>query len=103
MLIRPEQLEAHLAPGKALEPVYTLTGDEPLLARARLDTAYHAHSFACRPRDPGVVTAWCTHGTDRFPAVVRTARTVGVQFHPEKSSAPGIAFLRAFLAEAACA
>jgi glutamine amidotransferase len=81
----------------------TLTGDEPLLARARLDTAYHAHSFACRPRDPGVVTAWCTHGTDRFPAVVRTARTVGVQFHPEKSSAPGIAFLRAFLAEAACA
>jgi DNA polymerase-3 subunit delta len=38
MLIRPEQLEAHLAPGKALEPVYTLTGDEPLLAQEAADT-----------------------------------------------------------------
>jgi glutamine amidotransferase len=32
--------------------------------------------------------------------MVRSGRVVGVQFHPEKSSAPGVAFLRAFLEEA---
>jgi len=28
--------------------------------------------------------------------MVRAGRTIGVQFHPEKSSRAGIAFLRAF-------
>jgi glutamine amidotransferase len=44
-----------------------------------------------------VVTAWSTHGGDRFPAAVRSGRVVGVQFHPEKSSAPGVRFVREFL------
>ena len=70
---------------------------EPLLEAAALRIAYYANSFACRPVDPGVVTAWSTHGTDRFPAAVRAARAVGVQFHPEKSSAPGVRFVRAFI------
>jgi len=46
------------------------------------------------------VIAWTTHEGDRFPAAVRVGRAVGVQFHPEKSSAAGVAFMRAFLAEA---
>ena len=45
--------------------------------------------------------AWSSHGSTRFPALVRSARTVGVQFHPEKSSTPGVELVRAFLREAA--
>lgn len=71
------------------------------LARSGLRMAYYANGFACRPADPDDVTAWSTHGDDRFPAMVRRGRAVGVQFHPEKSSAPGIALLRALLEECA--
>lgn len=54
---------------------------------------YFAHSFAARPVDPGVVTAWSEHDGDRFPAIVRRGRVAAVQFHPEKSSADGLALL----------
>jgi imidazole glycerol-phosphate synthase subunit HisH len=74
---------------------------DELLDRAPLDHVYYANSYACRPaRADEVVRAWSTHERDRFPAVVRSGRTVGVQFHPEKSSLPGLRFLRAFLDEA---
>lgn len=73
---------------------------EPLAAASGLHIAYYANSFACRPDDPTAVTAWSTHDGDRFAAAVRVARCVGVQFHPEKSSAPGVRFVEAFLAEA---
>jgi glutamine amidotransferase len=73
---------------------------EPLLARAPLPAVYYAHSFACRPGDPASVTAWSELEGERFPAIVRRGRVVGVQFHPEKSSRPGLAFLAAFLEEA---
>ena len=76
---------------------------DPLLDAAQLDTAYYANSFACRPSPDAAdcVTAWSTHDGDRFPAAVRWHRVIGTQFHPEKSSAPGVAFLRAFLQDAA--
>ena len=68
--------------------------------RAPLDVAYYANSFACRPSRADVVSAWSSHENDRFPAMVRDGSTVGVQFHPEKSSGAGVAFLRALIAEA---
>ncbi|MEP7344796.1 MAG: imidazole glycerol phosphate synthase subunit HisH [Gemmatimonadaceae bacterium] len=67
-------------------------------AAAGMERAYFANSFACRPDSSGIVTAWSTHGADRFAAAVRVAGVTGVQFHPEKSSAPGIAWLRSFFA-----
>jgi imidazole glycerol-phosphate synthase subunit HisH len=76
-------------------------GADSLLADAPLAYAYYANSYVCRPADDSVVRAWSTHDDDRFAAVVRTGNTVGVQFHPEKSSAPGLRFLRAFFAGAA--
>jgi imidazole glycerol-phosphate synthase subunit HisH len=59
--------------------------------------AYFAHSYACRPADESVVTAWTVEDRDRFPSAVRWRNVVGVQFHPEKSSAPGVRFIREFL------
>ena len=73
---------------------------DPALEHAPLPLAYFANGYVCRPTDPGCVTAWTTHERDRFPAVVRIGRTVGVQFHPEKSSRAGVAFVQACLAEA---
>jgi imidazole glycerol-phosphate synthase subunit HisH len=73
---------------------------ERLFAAAPLPMAYYANSYVCRPASVTAVTAWTEHEGDRFPAAVRAGRAVGVQFHPEKSSAPGVAFLRAFLNDA---
>lgn len=73
---------------------------DPLFDAAPLSTAYYANGFVCRPRDSRSVVAWSTHEADRFPAAVRVGRLLGVQFHPEKSSAAGVRFLRAFLEEA---
>ncbi len=72
---------------------------DPLFARAPLETAYFANSYVCRPTDASVVTAWSRHEDDRFPAAVRLGSVVGVQFHPEKSSAAGVRLLRTFLEE----
>lgn len=70
---------------------------DPLFAVSGLTTAYYANSFACRPFDEGAVTAWSTHERDRFPAAVRIGQCLGVQFHPEKSSRPGVNLLDHFL------
>jgi glutamine amidotransferase len=94
---------------------------DPLFERAPLETAYFANGFACRPERGGEdaaasagrartavraalrVGAWVTHERDRFPALVRVARTIGLQFHPEKSGLPGVAFLHACMRAVLCA
>jgi glutamine amidotransferase len=72
---------------------------DPLLQAAALDVAYYANSYVGRPTADGeaFVTAWSEHEGDRFPASVRRAHVIGTQFHPEKSSTRGVAFVRAFL------
>lgn len=72
---------------------------EPLLDTASLDVAYYANSFVCRPTADGeqYVTAWSEHEGDRFVASVRRGHVIGTQFHPEKSSTPGVTFVKAFL------
>jgi imidazole glycerol-phosphate synthase subunit HisH len=82
-----------------LEPTDPL---DPLLSASGLETVYYANSFVCRPTGVSAqhVIAYTTHETDRFPAAVRVGNVVGAQFHPEKSSAAGVRFVRAFLHEA---
>jgi len=76
-----------------------IEGDDPLLTRSSLRTAYYAHSFVCRPVNPDLVRATTEHAGVSFPAMIRSRSMVGVQFHPEKSGAPGLAFLAAVLEE----
>jgi glutamine amidotransferase len=98
---RVQRLRARQVPQMGWNRLEQVT--DPLLITAGLRTAYYANSFVARPA-PGMedaVTAVSEHDGDRFPAAVRAGAVVGVQFHPEKSSAPGLAFLRAFLAMAA--
>ena len=73
--------------------------EDTALQSAKLGTVYYAHSFVCRAEEPGVVVGWTTHEGDRFPAAVRKGNLLGVQFHPEKSSAAGVRFVQAFLEE----
>lgn len=77
------------------------TGDSSsvTLRAPSLDIAYFANSFVGNPTDGSTILAWTTHEADRFPSVVRKANTVGIQFHPEKSSRAGVNFLRGVVEE----
>ena len=93
---RVTRLDARRVPQIGWNGIEAVPG-ERLFASAPLDIAYYANSFVCRPADDDAVIAWTTHEGDRFAAAVRSANTVGVQFHPEKSSIDGVRFLHAFL------
>jgi glutamine amidotransferase len=58
--------------------------------------AYFLHSFAFSPADPADLLAATDHGGPVTAAIGR-ANMIGVQFHPEKSQAYGLAFLARFL------
>lgn len=60
---------------------------------------YFAHSYAAPVGGPATVTT-CEHGRE-FTAILETERVFGVQFHPEKSGAPGAKLLDNFLRVAA--
>jgi cyclase len=63
---------------------------------------YHAHEFAARPSDPGVIKGRSALGgtVDGQPSsavtVVEQQRIYGTQFHPEKSSYAGLKLLQNF-------
>jgi len=67
------------------------------LDEALPQVAYFANSYVCEPDDEDCITAYTTHERDRFASVVTVANTVGVQFHPEKSSQSGVSFVRDFV------
>ena len=58
--------------------------------------AYFLHSFALQPDDAGDLAATTDHGGTVTAAIARD-NMVGVQFHPEKSQAYGLALLGRFL------
>ena len=70
--------------------------DHPVLSPlAPARHAYFAHSFVLDPPEEAIAAA-AMHG-ERFAAAVARDNIVGVQFHPEKSQAAGLALLAAFL------
>lgn len=58
--------------------------------------AYFVHSYAMQPSEAGHLAATASYGTP-FAAAVQRDTMVGVQFHPEKSQAYGLALLRRWL------
>lgn len=58
------------------------------------DYVYFAHGFACE--DGAYSTAVVDYGAP-VPAAMRKDNVTGAQFHPERSSAAGARFLKAFL------
>ena len=56
---------------------------------------YFAHSYCARPEEDA--TRGTTDYEGEFPSVFRKKNVLGVQFHPEKSSASGAAFLRNYV------
>jgi imidazole glycerol-phosphate synthase subunit HisH len=58
--------------------------------------AYFVHSYRFDPDDADDVRATSDHG-GVFPAIVARGNITGVQFHPEKSQAYGLAFLKTWL------
>lgn len=71
----------------------------PLAGTSSGTWAYFIHSFHMMPDDPAHILATTRHGAHELIAAVRSGRTTGFQFHPEKSGPAGLAMLAAFLAE----
>jgi glutamine amidotransferase len=67
-------------------------GDEPWL--------YFVHSYAPEPDDDTPASAWAEYGR-RFVASIERGAVWATQFHPEKSSTPGLRLLRNFVEAAA--
>jgi len=71
--------------------------DHPLFDGLATDAhMYFTHSFALAPADPAAVIARTDHGGPITAAVAR-GNIAGVQFHPEKSQAAGLALLANFV------
>ncbi len=75
----------------------TLDTDHFALAHLPQDAAaYFVHSYAFAVADPKHALATTDHG-GRIAAIIGRDNILGVQFHPEKSQAYGLAVLRGFL------
>ncbi len=70
--------------------------ESPLFAGIPAGTAfYFVHSYHLKPADPSCIIGLTSHGID-FAAAVGAGNVYAVQFHPEKSSAAGLALLGNF-------
>ncbi len=57
---------------------------------------YFVHSYYCDVIDPAIVAGTTTYGAS-FPSILMRDTLVAAQFHPEKSGALGLRFLRNFV------
>lgn len=70
--------------------------DNTLLgASGKIECFYYVHSFHLIPEDPADAAMSCMYG-QTFAAGVQRDNIFGVQFHPEKSHARGLAVLKRF-------
>jgi imidazole glycerol phosphate synthase glutamine amidotransferase subunit len=53
---------------------------------------YFAHSYVVEPEDKSLIKATAVWG-ETFPAIIEQQQLIGFQFHPERSSNPGLELL----------
>jgi len=91
-----------IPPGPKIPPMQwnrltVVAPDEPLLRGLGDDAyVYFVHSLHGVPDDPAAVAATVEYGTT-INAAFRRDNVFAVQFHPEKSSRPGLRLLRNFV------
>lgn len=74
----------------------TAVKDSPFGSIGRSEYFYFVHSYAAFNTALDAVVATTEYGT-KYPSVVIQDHLWGCQFHPEKSSTAGLAFLRTFV------
>lgn len=74
-----------------------IAADQPNFQPFQDQHVYFVHSFAAKT-DKQYIVATAEYGPD-VTAIVKSGRTYGIQFHPEKSGEVGVAILKAFLQE----
>jgi len=70
--------------------------DDPIMDGIEDRRFYFAHSYYC-DASPGVVMGTTEYEGFTFPTLMREKNLVSTQFHPEKSSVSGLAFLKNFV------
>ena len=60
---------------------------------------YFVHSYYVSPTDATVNAATVTHGSQTVTAAIAKDNIMAVQFHPEKSSTPGLQILSNFVSQ----
>lgn len=92
---RVRRLESRIIPQMGWNEV--APREDPLFKGVDGLVAYYANSFVCVPEDRESIIGETVYQGDRFAAAVRKGMCWGVQFHPEKSSRPGLRIIRNFL------
>jgi len=70
---------------------------DPLLGGDQATPFYFVHSFALRDIDHPDAAGTTSYGHETFVSVVRRGNIVGLQFHPERSSAAGLKLIDAWV------
>jgi glutamine amidotransferase len=99
---RVRRLRSRIVPQMGWNDVKT--GEDPIFAGADAFPAYYANSYICElapseSRDS--IIAHSDYEGESFAAGVRKKNAWGFQFHPEKSSTPGLRLLANFVEEIA--
>jgi imidazole glycerol-phosphate synthase subunit HisH len=70
-------------------PFWQGLGDQPWM--------YFVHSYYVEPSDPALTSATTTHGHQTVTAAIARGNLWAAQFHPEKSTTPGLKLLSNFV------
>ena len=97
---RVRRLQARIVPQMGWNDI--VVGNDRIFEGTGGLSAYFANSYVCDvapDEEEGVTIASAEYDGEEFAVGVRRGRTWGLQFHPEKSSRPGLRILANFVEE----